>query len=145
LVASQKDEPPVNTPTNNEFWLYIGEPEEPPSVTPWPLSVWDHCTCQCVVLSKPKPNPLEDDKLLVKVEIFIISPLGWWILTPLEAGVFERFQPEKYGSKSGSLFSSTKKKSGSPTLPSPPLLASLEQPVIEYVLLGTELLQFGER
>jgi len=35
----QIDPPPDNCPTILLSWLKIGEPDDPPSVTPWPLDV----------------------------------------------------------------------------------------------------------
>ena len=71
----QQDAPPVKCPTINEFeLLYKGEPEDPGSVTPSPLVVGAHTTCQWVFWAI-LPQAV-DCAAEVNVDIFLMSPLG---------------------------------------------------------------------
>lgn len=56
-------------------WLKIGEPDEPPSVTPCPFAVAAQVTRQCELLGDC-PFQLVDVSDDVKVDIFLISPDG---------------------------------------------------------------------
>ena len=67
-----------------------GEPDEPPSVTPWPLLFAVQTIRQCEPVALPH---WVETVVPVNVEIFLMSPAGWWILTPPVVAAVLAFQP----------------------------------------------------
>jgi len=96
VLLLQSDDPPVKVPSTRPELLKTGEPEEPPSVTPCPFVVPAQYVLQWAFgapTEPPLPFQVVDVKEELYVDIFLISPAGWCIPTPLELDDPDLSQP----------------------------------------------------